>query len=807
MSSHGICFLQENQAARWLGLQNEVRLQTKSALLAALAAQELDIGHTSALVVAKVAAIEIPRNQWPELIPQVLKNSQVGSAEGLRQSSIEVLGYICEELAAFKDDYLDESTVNAILTGVVTSMRPEEGNMDLRYVATKALTNALDYAESNFERAQERNYIMEMVCHGTGARDPKVREASWECFVRVAENYYQHLPAYISTIFQLTETAMNDEVEGVAMQALEFWSTVADEEFECLLDAEEGKENKSFFFIGNALGQLVPLLLNQLTKQDELADEGSWNVALAAGAALSLAASVARDPIVPIVMPYVQQNIQRNSAPDDWRFREAATFAFGCILDGPDCQALGDLARSGLNYLLSALSDSNPLVKNTTAWCLGRIFEFVHGYLEPPLITPENLPLVVETLLKSLQDDTFIAEKVCYAISKLADGFSDQSPSPMSQYFETIIGKLLEASMRVSEIGQSNIQIQAFAAINDVVSASSPDAVVIVAKLVPVMNQRIQGIIAVQPTSQESSEQQVETLNLLCGVLSAIITKLYGAGEQGAQFAAEQADNIMTALLAVFACRQNYIPEEAMLAVGALTYVSGKGFVRYMEAFYPFLEKGLKQVKEWQTCLISLGILGDVCRALEEEFAPFCDSVMQILAKSLEDPEVPKSVKPSILASFGDIAIAIGDTFLKYLGIVSPPLQAAAAMSVDMAQSVGDNEDEIEYINSLRQNILDAWSGMFNGISKEFVELYLKQFAPMIVEYVETIAANPLVEDLSVLNRAVGALGDVAAIISGIGPVLRQKPFVKPFLEHCMTKPGLDEKARWALSMVEAAEG
>ncbi len=799
--------MQENQAARWLGLQNEIRLHTKGALLAALGAQELDIGHTSALVVAKVAAIEIPRNQWPDLIPQLLKNAEAGSSEGLRQSSIEVLGYICEELAAFQDDYLDEATVNAILTGVVSSMRPEEVNMDLRYVATKALTNALDYAEGNFEREQERNYIIEMVCHGTSARDPKVREAAWECFVRVAENYYQHLPTYIATIFQLTETAMNDEVEGVAMQALEFWSTVADEEFECLLDVKEGKENKSFFFIGNALNQLVPLLLNQLTKQDELADEGSWNIALAAGAALSLAASVAGDPIVPIVMPYVQQNIQRNNSPDDWRYREAATFAFGCILDGPDSQALGDLARSGLNYLLSALSDTNPLVKNTTAWCLGRMFEFVHGSLDPPLMTPENLPLVVETLLKSLQDETFIAEKVCYAISKLADGFSDMNPSPMSQYFETVIGNLLETSTRVSEVGQSNIQIQAFAAINDVVSASSPDAVVSVARLVPVMNQRIHDIIAVQPTSQESSEQQIETLNLLCGVISAIITKLYSAGEQGTQYAADQADNIMTALLAVFACRQNYIPEEAMLAVGALTYVSGKGFARYMDAFYPYLEKGLQQVKEWQTCLISLGILGDVCRALEEDFALYCDSVMQILARSLEDPEVPKSVKPSILASFGDISIAIGDKFLKYLGIFAPPLQAAATMSVEMAKTVGDNEDEIEYINSLRQNILDAWSGMFNGLSKEFVELYLKQFAPMIIDYVESIAANPLTEDLSVLNRAAGALGDVAAVMPGTGALLRQKPFVKPFLQHCMTKPGLDEKARWALSMVEAAEG
>ena len=65
---------------------------------------------------------------------------------GRRQSSIELLGYICEELALFDEDYLSEEMVNAILTGVVTAMNPEEKSMDLRCVATKALTNALEFS-------------------------------------------------------------------------------------------------------------------------------------------------------------------------------------------------------------------------------------------------------------------------------------------------------------------------------------------------------------------------------------------------------------------------------------------------------------------------------------------------------------------------------------------------------------------------------------------------------------------------------------------------------------------------------------
>ena len=801
----------EQQAARWLSLDPSVRAHTKQALLAGLGATELDIGHTAALVIAKLAAIEIPKSLWPELLPGLLEGagkkedpaSMPSTSLGRRQSSIELLGYICEELALFDEDYLSEEMVNAILTGVVTAMNPEEKSMDLRCVATKALTNALEFSAENFRREAERDYIMQMVCHGTEAGDARVREASWECLVRVAEHFYDKLPKYIAAIFSLTEKAMQDEVEGVMMQALEFWSTVADEELELSFDVLDGKEDSSFHFIEHSLNQLVPLLLAQLTKQEEIADEGTWNGALAAGAALSLAATVAKDPIVGIVMPYVTENIQKKGSVEDWRFREAATFAFGCILDGPNPQALGDLARSGLEFMLQALADENPLVKNTTAWCLGRIFEFVHGQLSPPLIPDDQLARVVQTLLHSLGDELYIAEKVCYAISKLASGYADLDQSPMTQWFQMVVGKLLETSARgATEAGQSNIQIQAFAAINEVVSASTSDASPIIAQLTGVVTQNIASMVQQSPHSQEAAEQQLETLNLLCGVTSAIITKLYSAGDRGVQ--SFDADNVMQALLAVFSCREGYVPEEAMLAVGALTYVTGKDFGRYMQAFYPYLERGLQQTSAWETCLITLGILGDICRALEDGFVPYCDSIMRILTRSLEDPEVPKAVKPSILAAFGDIAIAIGDNFVQYLPVAAPPLQAAAEMSIHLAKSAED-EDEVDYVNSLRQNILDAWSGMFNGLSKQAIDQNLKQFTEAIIYYVQTIAEDTNHQDLNVLNRAVGVLGDAAANISGIGMLFQQKPFVRVFLEDCQTKPGLDEKSEWSLKMVDNA--
>lgn len=43
----------------------------------------------------------------------------------------------------------------------------------------------------------------------------------------------------------------------------------------------------------------------------------------------------------------------------------------------------------------------------------GRIFEFVHGSgANPPVITPANLPPIIEALLTAIKDEHHIAEKV-----------------------------------------------------------------------------------------------------------------------------------------------------------------------------------------------------------------------------------------------------------------------------------------------------------------------------------------------------------------------------------------------------------
>lgn len=88
---------------------------------------------------------------------------------------------------------------------------------------------------------------------------------------------------------------------------------------------------------------LVPILLETLKKQDEDLESDEWNSQKAAATCLRLLASLVREDIVPVVIPFVTTNINN----PNWRLREAAVMAFGSILDGPSEASLAPTINQG----------------------------------------------------------------------------------------------------------------------------------------------------------------------------------------------------------------------------------------------------------------------------------------------------------------------------------------------------------------------------------------------------------------------------------------------------------------------------
>ncbi len=538
---------------------------------------------------------------------------------------------------------------------------------------------------------------MQVVCEATQSTDVKVKVAALQCLVRIMSLYYQYMETYMGpALFAITLEAMKSEIDEVALQGIEFWSNVCDEEVDLSIEKEEADEmgrppeNVSRFYAKGALQFIVPILMHTLTKQEEFDDDDDWNPCKAAGVCLMLLATCCGDDIVAHVLPFVKENIKHT----DWRFRDAAVMSFGSILEGPNPEALKPIVTEAMPMLIMLMKDESVAVKDTTAWTISRVCE----HNSEAAIKMDFLYQLLEALVHGLTAEPRVAANVCWAFSSLSEAAYEAADVPewsengtpetycLSKFFEPIVEKLLETTDR-QDASTNNLRVAAYEALMEMIKNSPKDCYTTVQKTIMVVMERLKQVLSMDSRIQSQTEraQFNDLQQLLCATLQSVLRKVE------ANDAPLISDHIMQALLQMLQSSLNNktgsVQEDALMAVSALVEVLGEGFSKYMEAFKPFLLAGLRNTSEYQVCHAAVGLVGDISRALSSGIVPFCDEIMTVLLENLSNNEVHRLVKPQILSVFGDIALVVGSGFKKYLEFVLTTLMQASQAQVNKVNS------------------------------------------------------------------------------------------------------------------------
>ena len=102
--------------------------------------------------------------------------------------------------------------------------------------------------------------------------------------------------------------------------------------------------------------------------------------------------------------------------------------AFSSILEGPSDEAIGQFVNQAIPVLLAALSDENDLVKDTTAWTIGRICD-----LHVRSIPEDTFPTLVNGLAgKLLTESPRVSSQACFGIHNLAAAFQNDNAAATS---------------------------------------------------------------------------------------------------------------------------------------------------------------------------------------------------------------------------------------------------------------------------------------------------------------------------------------------------------------------------------------
>lgn len=560
--------IQKHEA--WKSLADDARRGVKESLLNAMRSPEAVARQAAAQAAAEVATVEVPYGVWPEFLPSMLENVTADAhSEGTKVASLTCLGYTCERMA-FLDNLpeIAPTTTDAMLTTIVDGIqktRPE----NVRLAATTALRNSLLFTHRNMERKEERDTIMSNICEATISSDQRVRKEAFACIHTVAFHYYEKLAEYMMTIFELTTKAIQNDEEQVATEAIEFWNVVSEIEEEMLADENDGipgRQCQKYAF--QAIGPLVPLLLEAMTKQEDDGDldMDQFSLSIAAGVCLQSLAQAVGDHITGAVLPFVQKHIQN----ENWHFREAATMAFAAILEGVTVDSIGAVVHQSIPVLMGALNDPVNSVKDTTLYAISKICE-----LHSRAIPGDVLPTLINGLISKLSfsEPPQVSKQACNALHKLGCAFDGDltgestGTNQLSPFMPNLLQQLMACADR-QDADESTLRVAAFEAINVFIQNAAPDCHQLLLQVYPAIIERLSVSFGL-PLDKESKDG---LQGLLCSTTQVLCQKL------SVEEIAPQADNTMQNVLRVLQAKSSSAQCEALLAIAAVAFVTGEDF-------------------------------------------------------------------------------------------------------------------------------------------------------------------------------------------------------------------------------------
>lgn len=780
------------QHNRWIELDDGAKSKIKDTALKALMTVDERVASSAAQLVAAIADIELPRSEWPELIPIIIENTKTEKPVNVKKASLLTIGYICE--SADPNNPAIVAQANGILIAIVQGVQANEPSNVVRLTALNALVNSLEFIKYNFEREGERNYIMQVVCEATQADDSELQASAFGCLARIMSLYYRFMSLYMEkALYGLTVSGMQSADEKVACMAVEFWSTVCEEELEIALEREEygidaQPELISYNFALVAIQDVLPTLLTLLTRQNEDPEDDDWSVAMAAGACLQLFAQNTANYVVEPTLQFVASNISKT---DDWRAREAAVMAFGSILDGPDREQLRTLIGQALQPILLLIKDEYLQVKETVAWCLGRIADLVIDAID----INQHLPSLLEALLSGLQDHPKVATNCCWTLMNLLEQLcSEGASSPttvMSPYYPTLVPTLIQLSGRSDN--EFSSRASSYEALSTFVIYSGDDSMPIVQSIATEILSRLETTINMQSQiSSNEDKANLEELQInILSLLTSVIRRLSGTVRNAA-------DNLMSLFLKLLEAQNPnaLIEEDIFIAISAVAGAIGEDFIKYLEAFLPYLTKALQNT-ESPISNTAVGLVADLAHSLGNSLLPFLEGLMNILGANLNNAEVRRELRPAILSCFGDVATAIGDNFQPYTDFVMQICVQASKIEPE-----DGSMETIDYVLNVKESVLDCYVGIVGGLHNVPEKIF--PYIGEVFQFLQAIASDiNMSSSDSVARAATGLIGDISALFpNGEFKQAYTQPWLTDFIKRTRSnqlfQQSTKDAARWA---------
>ncbi|CAL1275017.1 unnamed protein product [Larinioides sclopetarius] len=456
--------LKNNVKAHFHQFPPEVTEFIKSECLSSVGDPSPLIRATIGILITTIASKGELTN-WVDLLPRLchlLDSEDYNVCEG----SFGALQKICEDSAEYLDSDALNRPLNVLIPKFLQFFRHSSPKIRSHAIAcvNQFIINRTTVLMLHIDS------FLENLFHLASDEDPEVRKNVCRALVMLLEVRMDRLIPHMHHIIEYMLMRTQDPDEGVALEACEFWLSLADEpickealaphlprliptlvrgmkysELDIILlkvdveqddmipDREEDIRPRFHKSKTHSQKHMDDNTENDTESDDGLDDDSSlsdWNLRKCSAAALDVLASVFHEELLPVLLPILRETLFHQ----DWEIKESGILALGAIAEGCMTGMIPHLPEL-IPYLISCLSDKKALVRSITCWTLSRYSHWVVGQPHGSYLKP----LMTELLKRVLDANKRVQEAACSAFATLEEEACTELVPYLSFILETLV--------------------------------------------------------------------------------------------------------------------------------------------------------------------------------------------------------------------------------------------------------------------------------------------------------------------------------------------------------------------------------
>ena len=267
----------------WLKYNVETKKTIKKMLMDTLNSDNKELRNGAANVISVIASLEIPRREWPEIIVLLSANA-LGQNINVKLASLDILGYICEEIYINHLKILD---IDLILSVLTHNLKSTLKNDDIKLSAIRTLLQLLPFCHNNFKTENERNSLISHIIAECQNKSSEVRLKAMQCLVKITNEFYDYIQPHLDQLCVASLNAIENDEKEIILQGIELWISICKIELERKKFSETEKPVRGY--IDQCYPWLVKVIQENITRIEE--NDNSDCVSVVCGICISLISS------------------------------------------------------------------------------------------------------------------------------------------------------------------------------------------------------------------------------------------------------------------------------------------------------------------------------------------------------------------------------------------------------------------------------------------------------------------------------------------------------------------------------------